>query len=247
MKKAFKYFLISFCLFFSYSYADEIHGVASIALQGTSEIIKSFEKQSGIKVNVEWLPSVDITKKLVNGDKMDFVFYPSKPVQDFLKKGTLQAQGQAEIVQSGIGIGVPKSSKQENINSSTDFKNALLSAKTIIYATGPSGDHIESVIRQLGIEDTIKNKIKISSGFVGKDIEKGDGDIGFQQIPEILLVPGIKLLGPLPKELQKMTPFTIAAHSSTKNLNNTLSFISYLKQKDLELEYKKFGLEPVTN
>jgi len=247
MKKAFKYFLISFCLFFSYSYAYEIHGVASIALQGTSEIIKNFEKQSGIKVNVEWLPSVDITKKLVNGDKMDFVFYPSKPVQDFIKKGTLLADGQAEIVQSGIGIGVPKSSKQENINTSTDFKNALLKAQTIIYATGPSGDHIESVIRQLGIEENIKNKIKISSGFVGKDIEKGDGDIGFQQIPEILLVPGIKLLGPLPKELQKMTPFTIAAHSSTKNLINTLSLVSYLKQKDLVPEYKKCGLEPIIN
>ena len=77
MKKACQYFFISIFLFFSNSYADEIHGVASIALQGTNEIIKNFEKQSGIKVYVEWLPSVDITKKLANGDKMDFVFYPS--------------------------------------------------------------------------------------------------------------------------------------------------------------------------
>ncbi len=225
--------------------AEEIHGLASIALQGTSDIVRDYERKTGNKVIIEWLPAVEITQRLKAGATPDFVFNPSKSVDDFIQSGVLLSDGRLEIVQSGIGIGVPRGTPKRTIATMEDLKQALLSAKSIVYATGPSGDHIESLIKQMGIGEQIKGKIKISTGFVGKDIEKGMGDIGFQQIPEIMLVPGIDLLGPLPPDCQKMTPFSIAVVASSKHAKTSKEFFKFLKNPALSPEYKKHGLDPL--
>jgi molybdate transport system substrate-binding protein len=225
--------------------ANVIKGLASIALEGASKIVKDFESETDFKVQFDLIPSADITVLLSKGNKVDFVFYPTKPIQKFTSDGILVADGFTPVVQSGIGIAVPMSSNLKAPKNAQELKEILLAANTIIYATGPSGDHMETVIDQLQIRSEIKNKIKIISGLVAKGIERGEGDIGFQQIPEILLVPGAKLLSPLPPDVQLLTPFSLCVHASSTKSHICKALFHYLNDSKYRDLYSSCGFQMI--
>ena len=222
-----------------------IKGLASIALEGAVEIIKLFEAHTGYSVILELLPSAEITVLLSQGRQVDFVFYPSKPIKKFTEEGVLSPEGFTPVVKSGIGIAVPMSSNLLAPKNAQDLKEILLSVDSILYATGPSGDHIENILLDLKIRNEISHKIKIISGLVAKGIENGEGAIGFQQIPEILLVPGAKLLSPLPKDIQLDTPFVLSVHSSSKKIDVCKELFKYLSDSNYRSLYAKYGLQMI--
>ena len=226
--------------------SQTLHGWASIALEGAGKIVKEFEDKTGHTVNLEFLPSADITVNLSKGLTTDFVFYPTKPITKFTSEGVLIADGFTPVVQSGIGIAVPKTSAIKAPQNAEQLKEILLSVSSIIYATGPSGDHIETIIDQLGIRSSIQHKIKIISGLVAKGIESAQGEIGFQQIPEILLVPGAKLLSPLPADIQLLTPFSLSVHASSKKVQLCKELFHYLSHNRYKSLYADYGLEMIT-
>ncbi len=204
-----------------------------------------FAKVSGHTANVIWLPAVEITERLNAGEQTDLVFSPKNAVSAQIAKGTLIAADRADPVQSGVGMGIAKGARRPGVSTPEALKATLLAARSIGYATGPSGDHVAVVIKSLGIEAALAPKTTIIQGFVGKAVESGQVEIGFQQVPEILLVPGIDLLGPLPGDLQKMTTFSIAMHRSTAKLEACRAFIRYFSSRALAPEYRKHGLEPL--
>jgi len=222
-----------------------LNGLASIALEGAGEIVKAFEAQTGFSVNLEFLPSADITVLLASGRKVDFVFYPTKPIKKFIDEGVLLADEFKPVVESGIGIAVPMSSKLVPPKNAVEFKEILLTANSIMYATGPSGDHIENIIKQLQLSNEISHKVKIISGLVAKGIERGEGEVGFQQIPEILLVPGAKLLSPLPSDIQLNTPFSLSLHSSSDKISACKELFKYLSNPAYLSLYAKYGLQMI--
>ena len=222
---------------------QSIKGWASIALGPAIQIVHEFEAQTGITVQFELLPSADITVNLGKGLSTDFVFYPTKPIKHFINEGILSSDSFTPVVESGIGITVPMNSKLKAPQNANELKDILLNVNSIIYATGPSGDHIEHILNQLEIKDVVKNKIKIISGLVAKGIEEGMGDIGFQQIPEILLVPGAKLLCPLPNDIQLKTPFSLSIHRSSSRIQECKDLFKYLSDQKYKDLYAKYGLQ----
>jgi molybdate transport system substrate-binding protein len=222
---------------------DGVTIFASIALQGLDALLPAFNKASGHTVNVTWLPAVEITQRLDAGEKVDMVFYPKNSISVQIAKGTLLPSGAVDLVQSGVGIGIAKGAKKPDVSSGDALKATLLEAKSIGYATGPSGDHVANVLRRLGIEEAVKRKIIIVQGFVGKAVASGQVKIGFQQLPEIMLVPEIDLLGPLPEELQLMTVFSAAIHNSCRDMEACKSFIKFFASPEIAAKLSTYGLE----
>jgi molybdate transport system substrate-binding protein len=222
--------------------ADGVTIFASIALLGLDALLPAFNKASGHAVNVTWLPTVEITHRLDAGEKVDMVFYPKNSVSAQIAKRTLLPEGAADLVQSGVGIGIAKGAKKPDVSSAEALKAALLSARSIAYATGPSGDHVANVLKNLDIEDAVKHKITIVQGFVGKAVASGQVEIGFQQVPEIMLVPEIDLLGPLPEELQLMTVFSAAIHRSCRDMEACQSFIQFFGRPEIASKFSTYGL-----
>jgi molybdate transport system substrate-binding protein len=144
-----------------------------------------------------------------------------------------------------VGIGIAKGAKKPDVSSTDALKAALIEAKSIGYATGPSGDHVANVLKRLGIEEAVKRKITIVQGFVGQAVASGQVEIGFQQVPEIMLVPEIDLLGPLPEELQLMTVFATAIHRSCRDMEACQSFIQFFGRPEIASKFSTYGLEPL--
>jgi molybdate transport system substrate-binding protein len=225
--------------------ADGVTIFASIALQGLDALLPAFKKATGYTAKVTWLPTVEITNRLEAGEAVDMVFYPKNSISAQIAKGTLLSGGAADLVQSGVGIGIAKGANKPDVSSADALKAALLAAKSIGYATGPSGDHVANVLKRLGIGDAVRHKITIVQGFVGKAVASGQVEIGFQQVPEIMLVPEIDLLGPLPGELQLMTVFSAAVHRSCRSIAACQSFIQFFGRPEIAAKFRIYGLEPL--
>jgi molybdate transport system substrate-binding protein len=137
-----------------------------------------------------------------------------------------------------------KGSVKPDIRSAEAVKAALLNAKSVAYSTGPSGVYLVSLFQKMGVTEAIAPKLKVIQGEpVGAVVERGEAEIGFQQVPEILSVPGIDLVGPLPPEIQFVTIFAFGIHEQVRDVAATKALMQTLKSDPAVPFIKKYGLE----
>ena len=225
---------------------QQIQVTASVAFKAPYlEMVQDFEKQTGLKVNTNWLPTVEIVERIKKGEAGDLVILSATNIDELSKNGYLIAGSRIDYVNSGIGIGIRKNTPKPNIKTQADLKNALLNANTIAYSTGPSGVYLSKLFENMGVAEQIRSKLKIIQGEpVGAVVLRGEADIGFQQIPEILSVPEIEYLGPLPPEVQYITTFAFAIPSNKSNSKAVQAWISNLKSPKAIPTIERYGLNP---
>ena len=145
----------------------------------------------------------------------------------------------------GIGVGVPNGAPKPDISSGEAIKKTLLAAKGIGYSTGPSGVFLEGLFKRWGISDADQGKLKrTSTGVpVGTLIVSGEVDIGFQQISEIMLYPGIQYVGPLPADMQHITVFSGGIHAAAKQPDAARALVKFILSPAALPFIKHSGLE----
>jgi molybdate transport system substrate-binding protein len=133
------------------------------------------------------------------------------------------------------------------VQSVDDIKQALLEARSVALSVQTSGMYVSTeMLPRLGIADQILSKVRRVEGeLVGDVLARGEADIGIQQISELLAVPGVDYLGPLPMELQRVTVASGAIPVSSKNRNAAQAFLRFLASTDAAPVIKATGLEPV--
>jgi molybdate transport system substrate-binding protein len=239
-------------LLFSWgAHADEIKLLASAALKAAYlELLPQFERETGHKVATEWSSSFVIQKRIAAGEDADVVIAASilsdSLAEELTKQGKLLPGSQAVFAKSRIGVAVRAGARQPDISSVDALKTSLLDAKTIAYSAGASGVYIVSMLQKLGIYDQAKAKavaVKPSEP-VGEVVARGDAEIGFHQVSELLPVKGIQYLGPLPADIQNITVYSGGIHSGTKVEGAAKGLITFLSTPPATLSLKKHGLEP---
>jgi molybdate transport system substrate-binding protein len=171
---------------------------------------------------------------------------PAPQIDGLIKQGKLIPEGRVDVAKSGIGVAVRAGAPKIDISSAEGIKKALLAAKTIAYSTGPSGVHIEALIRQWGLADQLKSKIVPPRPNVpiGEVVASGDAEIGFQQVSELLPVKGIDYLGPLPPDIQEITVFSAGVHKSAGAADAGRALLKFLTAPEAAPIIKKTGMEP---
>jgi molybdate transport system substrate-binding protein len=174
------------------------------------------------------------------------VMLPAAQIDGLIKQGKLIAGSRVDVATSGIGVAIRAGAAKIDIGSAEGIKQALLAAKTIAYSTGPSGVHIEDLIRKWGIADQLKSKIVPPRPNVpiGVIVAGGEAEIGFQQVSELLPVEGIDYLGPLPPEIQEVTVFSAAVHKSASASDAGRALLKYLTAPEAAPIIRKTGMEP---
>src|SRR5580704_8108725 len=124
------------------------------------------------------------------------------------------------------------------------IRMALLAAKTIAYSAGPSGAHMAALIQKWGIVDKVKLAAVPTGTPVGEVIARGDADIGFQQISELLPVKGIDYLGPLPADIQEVTVFAAALHKAADSTDAARALLRFMTAPEAVPVIRKAGMEP---
>jgi molybdate transport system substrate-binding protein len=187
---------------------------------------------------------VDIMKRLGAGEIFDLVIVSSASVDELIKQGKV-AGGRVDLAKTGIGVAVRAGAPKPNINSADALKRALLAAKTVGYSTGPSGAYLVKLFERMGIANDVKAKTRQvpSGGTVGPIIASGEAEIGFQQISELVHVPGVDFVGPLPPEVQHVTVFSCAVQAAGPHRDAAHDLVKSLTAKSTDPVFKKHGLD----
>lgn len=210
------------------------------------ELVGRFEKATGHKVNTFFSGTLNVQKKLADGELYDMIIMAGPAIDEQIKLGKALAGSRVDLAKSGTGLAVRKGAPKPDISSVEALKKTLLTVKTIGYSTGPSGVYMVTVFQKLGIAEQVKPKLRQTpSGlFVGTLIADGDAEVGFQQIAELVHFAGIDYVGALPGELQRMTMFSAGIHSGAKQADAARALVKFLTAPAAAPVIRKHGLEP---
>jgi len=223
----------------------EIKIIASNAVREPyRELVPIFEQATGHKVTIDWSGTVDIVKRVGAGEVADIVIIPGPRVDDFVKQGTLVAR--VDVARSGVGAAVRAGTPRPDISSAEALKQTLLAAKSIVLSSGPSSVYLPTLFQRMGIADQLKPKItQIGPGLpVGEAVARGEGEIGFTQMSELMSVKGIVYIGPLPAEVQLVTVFSAGLHAAAPAPDAARALLRFLTAPETAPVLKGHGMEP---
>jgi molybdate transport system substrate-binding protein len=216
------------------------------------ELVPEFERSTGNKVLTAYGPSMGTTvnaipNRLERGEPADVLIMVGYALGDLVKQGKVIADSRVDLAKSPIGIAVKSGTPKPDISSADAVKRALLAAKSIAYSDSASGVYVSTeMFQRLGIADAMKDKARqIPAEPVARVVARGDAEIGFQQISELLPVPGIDIVGQLPPELQKITVFSAGIATVAKEPEAGKALIKFLASPAASAAIVKSGIEPI--
>lgn len=231
----------------SMAHAAEIKLLASVALKDAYfELIPQFEKATGHKVSMAWSSTPDVQKRIAAGEAADLIILGDSGTEELIKQGKLVASSRVNFAKSGIGVAVRAGTPRPDTSSADAVKRSVLAAKSVAYSAGASGIYLVNMFQKLGIFDLVKSKTAtVKPGErVGEVVARGEAEIGFQQVSELIAVKGIQYLGPLPAELQHITVFSGGLHTGTKVAAAATALVKFLTAPAATPTIKSHGLEP---
>lgn len=191
-----------------------------------------------------------IPNRLRRGEVVDIVIVAETALDQFIKEGLVLREGHAPVARSSIGMAVRAGAPKPDIGSADALKRTLLAAGSIGYSASVSGQYLTTELYQrLGIAERVLPKSRLIGGGerVGAVVARGEVEIGFQQMSELLPVPGIDHITPLPPELQKVSSFAAGVAASAPDSALARRVIGFLASPEAAQAIKDSGLEPVTN
>jgi molybdate transport system substrate-binding protein len=220
------------------------NGVKAVVL----DLLPEFERAGGEKPEILWASTNMLMDEIAKGATGDLAILTDEAVDDLIQQGKIVAGSRVDLARSAIGVGVRQGAAKPDIGSAEALKQTLLAARAISYSkTGISGVYFPTVLERLGIADAVRAKTVIPPPGVpvGEVVAKGDAEIGVQQISELLPVPGIEVVGPLPPELQKVTVFSAGLFVGSKEPETAKALVAMLTAAAARPRYQSKGMEPV--
>lgn len=209
------------------------------------EIVPKFERSTGHKVSVDYDTANALLGRIKAGEQADMAILTQPVIDELIKQGKVVAGSGKLLGSSGVGVAVQAGLPKPDIGSVEAFKRALLAAKSIAFTkTGASGIHFAKVVENLGIAKQVNAKAKVpAGGLVGELLASGEAEMAIQQVPELMAVPGIQFVGPLPKELQITTVLSGGVLTGTRQAEAAGALIDFLKSQ--EAVFKAKGMDPL--
>jgi molybdate transport system substrate-binding protein len=210
------------------------------------ELIPQFEKASGHKVTTVFTGTLDANKRLAAGESYDLLIMAAGSIDEHIKDGKVAPGSRVDLAKSGVGVGVKAGAPKPDIGTTEALKKTLMSAKSIGYSTGPSGNYVVGLFQRLGVADEIKGKLKQTPTgvFVGSIIASGEAEIGFQQVSELSHFAGVDFVGPLPADIQQMTVFSSGILVGAKEADAAKALVTFVTAPAAAAAFKKRGMEP---
>ena len=169
-------------------------------------LIPAYEKSTGNKVSLIADSAKAMVERIKGGETGDIVVLGSGALKDLSVAGFVTDAGRRPFARAVVGVGVRSGTPHPDISSLESFRKSLLAARSIAHTThGASGMYIPVMLEKLGIAAEMKSKtVTRPGGYIGRIVVSGEADVALQQIPELMAVPGLDVVGPLPAEVQKV-------------------------------------------
>jgi molybdate transport system substrate-binding protein len=217
-----------------------------------NELTPQFERATQSKVLTAYGASQggapdSIPSRLQRGEPADILILAGPALDELIKQGKVVPGSRVDLVRSSIGMVVRKGAPKPDISTVEALKRTLLEAKSIAYSASASGVYLSTeLFPRLGIAEQIKAKSKrIESERVGAVVARGDAELGFQQVSELLPIAGVDYVGPLPPEAQRVTVFSAGIATGAKEPEAAKALIKFFTSPAAGPVITKTGLEPV--
>ena len=211
------------------------------------ELKPKFEAR-GHKLELALQPSGAIGKRVAGGEAGDAIVSTTAGIEALEKGGKIAAGTTRTLASSGMGVAVLKGAPKPDISTPEAFKRALLAARSVAYSDpaggGASGAAFVKVLKDLGIADAVNAKAKLGRGVPNAEfVVKGEADIAIQQIPELMVVHGVDIVGPLPAQLQTVTGFATAVLAGSKHPAEARALVDFLASPETLALLKSRGFD----
>ena len=234
-------------------FAADIQVITSGAFaEALKALVPEYEKQSPNKVIISYGSSMgaapdSIPSRLARDEKFDVLILASPSLDGFIKSGAVQPGTRVDLVASVIGAAVKAGAPKPDISTVPALKQALLNAKSVAYSASASGTYLSTeLFPKLGIAEQMnKTAKKIYSERVGTVVARGDAELGFQQVSELIPIPGINFIGEIPPEVQQTVLFSAGITSNVANLSASRDLIAFLASPKAAPTIQNAGLKPV--
>jgi molybdate transport system substrate-binding protein len=227
--------------------AAEIQLLGSTAMrEALDELLPHFEKHSGHKVVRNLYPAATLVIKVKEGAPADIVMTTPDNLAALMNSRHLVEGTRVDFAHARVGVAVKAGAPKPDIGTPESLKAAFLAAKSIGISRGPSGVHLLSAMAKIGIADQVKAKmVQPDLGVrVGTMVADGKVEIGVQQIGELLPIPGITYIGPLPGELQTVIVYGMGRSANAKQWDAASTLVKFLTSPEVAPMLKKIGLDP---
>lgn len=211
-----------------------------------------FEEETGIDLQTAYGSSSggapdSIPMRLASGEAIDVIILSQSSLNNLTGEGEVEPDSRVDLVYSMIGMAVKSGSNKPDISTRELFEEAIITAESIGYSASASGTYLSTVLfPKMGVWEQVKDKSKrILSERVASVVARGEVEIGFQQISEILPIEGADYVGPIPHELQKVTTFSTGITKRALNKGDAKRLIEYLSSKEVAETIASTGLTPV--
>jgi molybdate transport system substrate-binding protein len=213
-----------------------------------TDLAGAFRKETGHTVTLTFGTVGQMRQKLAAGDAADVVIMTDVAVDQAAGEGRVVPGTRTDIARTGMGIGVRDGAPRPDVTTAESLKQALLAAKSVTYVDpaqgATSGIHFASVLQRLGIADAVKPKARlVSGGYPAELVAKGEVEMVVHQISEIVPVKGVTLVGPLPKELQKLTVYSAGVAATSPAAEQARAFIAFLARPAFKPAFAAAGLD----
>ena len=234
--------------------ADEIHVLSSGATTPAYlQLVPIFERQTGHRLVTDAIstgvgPSA-IPARIRRGEPGDVVLSAAATVDDLIKEGHVTRGSRVDLARSSIGMVVRKGAKKPDISTADALKRTLLDATSVAYSASVSGLYlVNELFPRLGVADAVAKKSRRAENEpVGEIVARGEAEIGFQQISELMAVAGLDYVGPLPGETQRTTVFAAGVLTASRHPDAARAFIKFLQTADAVRVMQTSGLEPLAS
>ncbi|MFC0408388.1 substrate-binding domain-containing protein [Roseomonas elaeocarpi] len=215
-------------------------------------LVPAYEKASGNHVTTRPGPSMGTTvnaipQRLARGEPADVLIMVGSALDALIRDGRAVAGSKVDLARSPIGAAVKAGAPVPDISTVDKLRAALLAAKSVAYSDSASGVYIQDqLFKRLGIEDQMRGKARmIPATPVGEIVARGEAELGFQQVAELLPVSGISFAGPIPDEVQEVTVFSAGIATASQHPEEARALIQALAAPAAAPVLREKGLLPM--
>jgi molybdate transport system substrate-binding protein len=224
-----------------------LQGVSSMAVRAMlSGLAAQYERATGRKVALVSIGGVDAARRVRAGEVFDFVVLADSVIERLAAEGHVISGSRVDVALSSMAAAVPCGAAHPDIASEAALRETLLRTARIGYSTGPSGDHLLRLIERWDLAETLRPRlVQAPPGVaVGALIARGEAELGFQQLSELIELPGIAIIGPLPPGAQAITPFAAAVCTASRHAQPARDFLAFMGSREADGLKRAYGMEP---
>jgi molybdate transport system substrate-binding protein len=225
----------------------KITGISSMATrQVLAELADAYARSTGSEVAIESVGGVDAARRVQAGEAFDLVVLASDAIDRLIGSGHVVAGSRVDLMRSPVAIAVRAGAPRPDVGSEAALRQAVEAARRIGYSTGPSGTHLARLFERWGLADRIRDRIvQPPPGVpVGGLVARGEIELGFQQLSELMHLEGIDVIGTLPPGCDFITIFSAGVCATATQSDAARAMLDFMSSPTADEAKRRHGMEP---